>query len=76
MSKLTKDINSIFDCRQTPSKTNKKKSIPEHIRTKLLKTKDKAKLLATAKDKKREITYKGAPIRWTVLNRNHGSQKN
>ena len=50
---------------QVPYRINPRRSTPRHIVIKLAKVKDKEKLLKAAREK-RQITYKGTPIRLTA----------
>ena len=47
---------------RVPYRINPKRNTPRHIIIKLAKIKDKEKLLKAAREK-RQITYKGTPIR-------------
>ena len=47
---------------QVPYRTNPRRNTQRHIGIKLAKIKDKEKLLKAAREK-RQITYKGTPIR-------------
>ena len=50
---------------RVPYRINTKRNTPRHIVIKLAKIKDKEKLLKAAREK-RQITYKGTPIRLTA----------
>ena len=63
---LVKYINlQIQEAEQAPNSRNPKISIPRHIISYLLKTKDKEKMWKTAREKQ-HITYRRIPIRVTV----------
>ena len=55
-------LTQIQEVQQVPYKTNPRRKTPRHILIKLTKIKDKDKILKAAREKK-QIIYKGAPIR-------------
>ena len=55
-------LTQIQEAQRVPYKINTRRNIPKHILIKLTKIKDKEKILKTAREKK-QITYKGTPIR-------------
>ena len=55
----------VQDAQRIPYRINPRRNIPRHIVIKLVKIKDKEKLLKAAREK-RQITYKGTPIRLTA----------
>ena len=60
---------------RVPGKINPRRNVPRHIVIKLTKIKDKEKILKATREK-RQITYKGTPIRLTAdFSRNSASQK-
>ena len=50
---------------RVPGRINTRRNMPRHIVMKLTNIKDKEKLLKAAREK-RQITYKGTPIRLTA----------
>ena len=52
----------IQEAHRVPYKTNPRRNTPRHILIELTKIKDKEKILKAAREKK-QITYKGTPIR-------------
>ena len=52
----------VQEAQRVPYRINPRRNMPRHIVIKLAKIKDKEKLLKAAREK-RQITYKGAPIR-------------
>ena len=50
---------------RVPGRINPRRNTPRHIVIKMTKIKDKEKLLKAAREK-RQITYKGTPIRLTA----------
>ena len=54
----------IEEVQRVPYRINPRRNTPRHIIIKLAKVKDKEKLLKAAREK-RQITYKGTPIRLT-----------
>ena len=50
---------------RSPYRINPRRNTPRHISIKLAKIKDKEKVLKAAREK-RQITYKGTPIRLTA----------
>ena len=51
-SNLAKDINiQIWEAEKTPSRINRKNSMPSHSIIELIETKDKEKILKIARDK-------------------------
>ena len=55
-------LTQIQDAQQIPYKIHTRRNTPRHILIKLTKIKDKEKILKAAREKK-QITYKGTPIR-------------
>ena len=55
-------LTQIQEAQQVPYKINPGRNIPRHILIKLTKIKDKEKILKAAREKK-QVTYKGTPIR-------------
>jgi len=55
-------LTQIQEAQQVPYKINPRRNTPRHILIKLTKIKDKEKILKAAREKK-QITYKGTPIR-------------
>ena len=55
----------VQEAQRLPYRINPRRNIPRHIVIKLAKIKDKEKLLKAAREK-RQITYKGTPIRLTA----------
>uniref|UniRef100_A0A8D1ZTQ3 L1 transposable element RRM domain-containing protein n=1 Tax=Sus scrofa TaxID=9823 RepID=A0A8D1ZTQ3_PIG len=55
-------LTQIQEVQQVPYKINSRRNTPRHILIKLTKTKDKEKILKAPREKK-QITYKGNPIR-------------
>ena len=55
----------VQEAQQVPYRINPRRNMPRHIVNKLTKIKDKEKILKAAR-KKRQITYKGTPIRLTA----------
>ena len=55
----------VQETQRVPGRINPKRNMQRHILIKLAKIKDKEKLLKAAR-KKRQITYKGTPIRLTA----------
>ena len=53
------------EVQRVPYRANPRRNTPRHIIIKLTKIKDKQKLLKAAREK-RQITYKGIPIRLTA----------
>ena len=58
-------LTQIQEAQQVPYKINPRRNIPRYILIKLTKIKDKEKILKAAREKK-QITYKGTPIRLLV----------
>ena len=52
----------VQEAQRVPGRINPRRNMPRHILIKLTKIKDKEKLLKATR-KKRQITYKGTPIR-------------
>ena len=63
-SNLAKEIGfqKVQEAQRVPKKLVPRRNTPRHIIIKLLKIKDKERILKTAK-KKETVTYKGVPIR-------------
>ena len=61
---LAKEINfqEIQEAQRVSKKLDPRRNIPRHIIIKLLKIKNKEKILEAAREKER-VTYKGVPIR-------------
>ena len=55
----------VQEVQRVPYRINPRRNTPRHIVIKLAKIKDKEKLLKAAREK-RQITYKGTPIRLTA----------
>ena len=55
-------LTQIQEGQRIPYKINPRRNTPRHILIKLTKIKDKEKILKAAREKK-QITYKGTPIR-------------
>ena len=63
---IRKEIfTQVQEAQRVPYRINSRRNTPRHIVIKLAKIKDKEKLLKAAKEK-RQITYKGTPIRLTA----------
>ena len=60
-----KIATQVQEAQRVPDRINPRKNMPRHIVIKLAKIKDKQKLLKAAREK-RQITYKGTPIRLTA----------
>ena len=60
-----KIATQVQEAQRVPYRINPRRHTPRHILIKLAKIKDKEKLLKAAREK-RQITYKGTPIRLTV----------
>ena len=58
-------VNQVQEVQKVPYRINPRTNTPRHIVIKLAKLKDKEKLLKAAKEK-RQITYKGTPVRLTA----------
>ena len=58
-------VNQVQEAQRVPYRINPRRNTPRHILIKLSKNKFKEKILKAAKEKK-QITYKGIPIRLTV----------
>jgi len=56
-------LTQIQEAQRVPYKINPRRNILRHILIKLTKIKDKEKILKAAREKK-QITYKGTPIRY------------
>ena len=68
-------VTQIQETQRVPSKRKPKRTIARHIIIKMANFQDKEMILKAAREKK-EVTYKGAPIRLaTDLNGNAPSQK-
>ena len=55
-------LTQIQEAQGVPYKINPRRNTPRHILIKLTKIKDKEKILKAAREKK-QVTYKGTPIR-------------
>ena len=62
---LTLFCTHVQDAQRVPGRINPRRNMPRHIVIKLTKIKDKEKLLKSTREK-RQITYKGIPIRLTA----------
>ena len=69
-------LTQIQEAQRVPYKINPRRNTPRHILVKLTKIKDKEKILKAAREKK-QITYKGTPIRLSAdfFSRNSAGQK-
>ena len=56
------DFQEVQEAQRVPRKLDPRKHIPRHIIIKLPKTKDKERILKSARGKER-VSYKGVPIR-------------
>ena len=56
------DIQEVQEAQRVPKKLDPRKHTPRHIIIKLLKVKDKERILKVAREKE-TVTYKGVPIR-------------
>ena len=56
------DFQEVQEAQRDPKKLNPKRNTPRHFIVKLLKIKDKERILRAARGKDR-VTYKGVPIR-------------
>ena len=56
------DFQEVQEAQRVPKKLDPKRNTPRHIIMKLLKIKDKERILKTARGKER-VTYKGIPMR-------------
>ena len=59
---MRKKVTQIQETQRVPSKRNPKRPTARHIIFKMAKFQDKERILKAAREKK-EVTYKGAPIR-------------
>ena len=59
---IREKVTQIQETQSVPSKRNPKRPTARHIIVKMAKLKDKERILKAAREKK-EVTYKGAPIR-------------
>ena len=60
---LVKEIDiQIQEAQRVPNKLDPKRTTPRHTKIKMLKVKDKERILKVVKEKK-SVTYKGVPIR-------------
>ena len=55
-------VNQVQEAQRVPGRINPRRNTPRHIIIKLTKIKDKDKILKATREK-RQITYKGTPIR-------------
>ena len=63
---LVKEIDiQIQEAQRVPNKMDPKRTTPRHIKIKMLKVKDKQRILKAAREKQR-VTYKGVPSHKTV----------
>ena len=58
--------NQVQVVQRVPYRINPRRNMPRHILTKLSKIKHKQKILKAAREKQ-QITYKGIPIRLTLI---------
>ena len=56
------DFQEVQEAQRVPKKLDPRRNTPRHIIIKLVKIKDKERILKAAKGKER-VTYKGVPIR-------------
>ena len=56
----------VQEAQRVPDRINPRRNMPRHKVSKLTKIKDKEKLLKPTREK-RQITYKGTPIRLTAI---------
>ena len=56
------DLQEVQEAQRVPKKLNPNRNTPRHIIIKLLKIKDKERILEAAREKE-TVTYKGVPIR-------------
>ena len=59
-------VNPVQEAQRVPGRINPRRSTPRHTVIKLIKIKDKDKIL-TATREKRQITYTGKPIRYQLI---------
>ena len=59
---MTEKITQIQETQRVPSKRNPNRATSRHIIIKMAKLQDKERILKAAREKK-EVTYKGAPLR-------------
>ncbi|KAF6081839.1 hypothetical protein HJG60_008845 [Phyllostomus discolor] len=62
---MREKVTQIQETQRVPIKRNPKRPTPRHIIIKMTKLQDKERILKAAREKK-EVTYKGAPIRLTA----------
>ena len=63
---LVKEIDiQIQEAQRVPNKMDPKRTTPRHIKIKMLKVKDKQRILKAAREKQR-VTYKGVPSHKTT----------
>ena len=69
-------LTQIQEAQGAPYKINPRRNTPRHILIKLTKIKDTVKILKAAREKK-QVTYKGTPIRLSAdfFSRNSAGQK-
>ena len=58
-------VNQVQEAQRVPYRIHPRRNTPRHIVIKVVKIKDKEKLLKAAREKQ-QITYKGTPIRLTA----------
>ena len=58
-------VNQVQEVQRIPYRINPKRNTPRHILIKLTKTKHKERILKAAREKK-QVTYKGNPVRLTA----------
>ena len=59
-------VNQVQEAQRLPYRINPRRNTPRHLLIKLSKIKYKEKILKAAREKQ-QITYKGIPIRVTVI---------
>ena len=59
---MREKVTQIQETQRVPIKRNPKRATSKHITIKMVKFQDKERILKAAREKK-EVTYKGAPIR-------------
>ena len=59
-------VNQVQEAQRVPYRINPRRNMPRHILIKLSKIKYKEKILKAAREKQ-QITYKGIPIRLTLI---------
>ena len=59
-------ITQVQETQRVPNKINPRQNTPRHILIKLTKIRHKEQILKAAREKKKQITHKGIPIRITA----------